>query len=98
MPGPHGKCIRDKAIGKALLGCSGKPDKEALEDANSLYRSEHCFCAECGGMNSLAAMIGSGIQKKIVWTAYCHTRGVNTCVCGLVDMSITDEKTCYDLW
>ena len=153
MPGPKGKCIRDKAIGKAALGCSGKPNQESMDLSDPIYRSDHCFCAECGGMNALQAMIGSGkaniniylnkligdfpkihlihkqslivffffffprflfyrcflffsfrliiflgLHKKIVWTAYCHTRGLNSCHCGLVDMSIKDEKTCYDLW
>ena len=60
MPGPKGKCIRDKAIGKAALGCSGKPNQESMDLSDPIYRSDHCFCAECGGMNALQAMIGSG--------------------------------------
>ena len=60
MPGPKGKCIRDKAIGKAALGCSGKPNQESMDLPDPIYRSDHCFCAECGGMNALQAMIGSG--------------------------------------
>jgi hypothetical protein len=99
LPGPSGKCFRDKGVGKALLGCSGKPNNELLE-AEQVYASEHCACSMCGGgkANQLSAMIGSGLSKKIIWTPYCHTRGINNCICGLVDMSIKDEATCYDLW
>ena len=99
MPGAAGKCIRDKSPGKALLGCTGRPNKEILEK-EKVYASDHCSCSMCGGGkgNQLTAMIGSGMSKKIVWTPFCHTRGLNNCMCGLVDMSIKDEKTCYDLW
>ena len=98
MPGPEGKCIRDKGVGKALLGCTGKPDDELLKATPSRYASKHCSCSSCGNMNSWSVLNSGKKAGLIIWTPFCHTRGINTCGCYLVDMSIKDKKTCYDLW
>ena len=98
MPGPEGKCIRDKGVGKALLGCTGKPDDELLKATPSRYASKHCSCTSCGNMNTWSVLSSGQKPGQIIWTPFCHTRGFNTCGCYLVDMSIKDKKTCYDLW
>jgi hypothetical protein len=99
MPGPAGKCIRDKALGKAAFGCTGLPDDDLMKK-ESKYASKHCSCTQCGSMDSWSKLIAQGDKSggAIIWTPYCHTRGINHCYCGLVDMSIKDSKTCYDLW
>lgn len=96
MPGKQGACFRDKGIGKALLGCTGKPLKDL-----DWYASEHCACSACASAAPFTFQHNtiSGDAHDIRWTPYCHTRGVGSnCVCGLVDMSIKDKKSCYDLW
>ena len=95
MPGPAGACFRDKAVGKAALGCTGKPKKDL-----DWYASEHCACQACGTAAPFTFQhntIGGDVHD-IRWTSFCHTRGIPHCLCGLVDMSIKDKKTCYDLW
>ena len=92
MPGPNGACFRDKALGKAALGCSGKPKADMQH-----YASEHCACSACGGAAPFTIMGGS-LGKHVGWTPFCHNRLIPHCMCGLVDNSIKDKKTCYDLW
>ena len=84
-----------KAVGKAALGCTGKPKKDL-----DWYASEHCACQACGTAAPFTFQhntIGGDVHD-IRWTSFCHTRGIPHCLCGLVDMSIKDKKTCYDLW
>ena len=95
MPGPEGACFRDKGLGKAALGCTGKPKKDL-----DWYASEHCACQACGTAAPFTfqqnTMIGD--VHDVRWTSFCHTRGLPVCLCGLVDMSIKDKNTCLDLW
>jgi hypothetical protein len=95
MPGPEGACFRDKSLGKAALGCTGTPKKDL-----DWYASEHCACQACGSAAPFTFQHNTlmGDVHDVRWTSFCHTRGIPHCLCGLVDMSIKDKKTCYDLW
>ena len=97
MPGAEGKCLRDKSPNGALFGCTGKPAPAFMKQNPPEYRSEHCSCVKCGGMNEFTTIVSSH-ETRITWVPYCHTRGINNCICGLVDQSIKDAKTCNDLW
>ena len=83
VTGPGGHCHRD--LGSTIGTCSAKPDLKILA-AIGLYSSKSCECSMC-----------SGFAGDVFAAPYCHTRGINTCHCMLVDNAIENEFDCLDM-
>lgn len=83
VTGPAGHCHR--SLGHTIGTCSAKPDLGILASVG-FYSSKSCECSMCNGFSG-----------KVFASPYCHTSGINTCHCMLVDNAIQSEDACVNL-